>query len=360
VLSADHLHPHAYTRVGHKGLIFDRLDVGVADRGDNGTFTAGQFVGHPACDFDTPRIVPFARGLYHNRNRVYMPELGRFAQADPNASGQTLLDLPVYHGRRFTSAAVLFDLRARYGDGGSLYAYMGGNPWLRGDPMGLSWDPFDDMVMDYLAADIGQRHAALDTLGRALGIAKGSLNSTRRSAIPTWKAQAFNSIIWNVLSSSGVPVLSQMGDVMLLASGEIGWGEFALNFAAGLAPAGKYVLGGAKLTAFAIKAGAAYAAAAPVVGWVIKKDEFHHFFPRQYWDDFERLGFTPDELDNAGMMLTREHRKAIHGKGFGLEDAWNDKWYQWLRANKTRSITKQDAIRYLQHMFDQFGLGYAL
>jgi hypothetical protein len=146
VLSADHIHPHAYTRVGHKGLIFDRLDVGVADRGDDGSFKPGQFVGHVSCEFDTPRIVPFARGLYHNRNRVYMPELGRLAQADPNASGQTVLDLPVYHGRAFRPATISFDIAARYADGGSLFAYMGGNPWQRSDAMGLF---FFDMAVRY-------------------------------------------------------------------------------------------------------------------------------------------------------------------------------------------------------------------
>jgi hypothetical protein len=143
VLSTDHLHPHAYTRVGHKGLIFDRLNVGVADRGDDGSFTPGQFVGHPGCDFDTPRIVPFARGFYHNRNRVYMPELGRFAQADPNASGQTVLSLPVYHGRAIGAGSISFSLQSRYGDGGSLFGYMGGNPWMRSDEMGLFFNPVD-------------------------------------------------------------------------------------------------------------------------------------------------------------------------------------------------------------------------
>ena len=143
MLSADHIHGHAYPRVGHKGLIFDRLDVGVADRGDDGTFTAGQFVGHPGCDFDTPRIVPFARGFYHNRNRVYMPELGRFAQADPNASGQTVLSLPVYHGRAIGAGSISFSLQSRYGDGGSLFGYMGGNPWMRSDEMGLFFNPTD-------------------------------------------------------------------------------------------------------------------------------------------------------------------------------------------------------------------------
>ena len=137
VLSTDHIHAHAYSRVGHKGLIFDRLDVGVADRGDDGSFTQGQFVGHASCGFDTPRIVPFAKGLYHNRNRVYVPEHGRFAQADPNASGQTLLDLPVYHGKVVFSTVNYFDVGFRYADSGSLYCYLKNRPMSASDPMGL-------------------------------------------------------------------------------------------------------------------------------------------------------------------------------------------------------------------------------
>jgi len=182
VLSTDHIHAHAYSRVGHKGLIFDRLDagvgVGVADRGEDGSFTPGQFVGHASTGFDVPRIVPYARGLYHNRNRVSTPELGRFAQADPNASGMGLLDMPVYHGRAFSAGTISFDVQARYGDGGSLYGYMGGNPWMNSDSMGLffgaamsGWDgegggyndPFD-IVDEYIAEDAGSKAAFLENI----------------------------------------------------------------------------------------------------------------------------------------------------------------------------------------------------
>jgi len=39
---------------------------------------------------ETPRLVPFAHAIYHNRNRAYNPQFGRFMQADPNASGLAL------------------------------------------------------------------------------------------------------------------------------------------------------------------------------------------------------------------------------------------------------------------------------
>ncbi|MFG0286513.1 MAG: hypothetical protein ACF8R7_19030 [Phycisphaerales bacterium JB039] len=61
VLSADHLHAMALPHLGHKGLFVDRLDVGVVTG-----------VGGP----ESPRLVPYARAIYHNRNRAYSPTLG--------------------------------------------------------------------------------------------------------------------------------------------------------------------------------------------------------------------------------------------------------------------------------------------
>ena len=222
MLSTDHIHAHAYSRVGHKGLIFDRLDVGVADRGDDGSFTQGQFVGHASCGFDTPRIVPFARGFYHNRNRVYMPELGRFAQADPNASGQSLLDMPVYHGGAFSAGAVSFDVQARYGDGGSLYAYMGGNPWMRSDSMGLFFgayfsaldtqrdlgtnDPFD-IVDEYIAEYIASKAAFLEKIYGAYYVAGQVAFAAAQVAFPplgigvaAYNLGTGNGSVWDVLA----------------------------------------------------------------------------------------------------------------------------------------------------------------
>lgn len=150
VMSADHLYPHAYSHVGHKGLFIDRLDVGVADHGEDSEFEPGMFVGHASCEFDVPRVVPFGRSIYQNRNRAYMPNIGRFAQADPNASGVGVLDLPLHHGIGFSSMALAFDVESRYGNSGSLFAYLDCNPSNRQDPMGLF---FFDMALKY--AEIG-------------------------------------------------------------------------------------------------------------------------------------------------------------------------------------------------------------
>jgi len=162
VLSADHIHPHAYSRLGHKGLIFDRLDagvgpgtgVGVADRGDDGGFTPGQFIGHASCGFDVLRIVPYARGLYHNRNRVYVPELGRFAQADPNASGVGVMHQSTFNGKTSCVQNPFFSMFERYENGANIHGYCDSRPLQRDDVLGLEWTDdgsFDDVILPALS-----------------------------------------------------------------------------------------------------------------------------------------------------------------------------------------------------------------
>lgn len=147
-LTADHLHAFAPLHAGHKGLFLDRLDVGVADA------TTGE---------ELPRLVPYAHALYQVRNRVYAPQLGRFLQPDPNASGQTLLEAAAYNGRGLGAIAAAFDLEGRLDDGLNLYQYLGSNPWRRSDAMGLSWDPFS-MVDDYIAESMGERVAFMERI----------------------------------------------------------------------------------------------------------------------------------------------------------------------------------------------------
>ena len=65
VFSADHLSPHPFMHAGHKGLFFDRLDVGVADAAPG----SGGGVGAA----ESPRLVPFAHSIIHSRNCTYTP-----------------------------------------------------------------------------------------------------------------------------------------------------------------------------------------------------------------------------------------------------------------------------------------------
>jgi hypothetical protein len=92
VISADHLLPHPMNKVGHKGLFAERLDVGVADATVQGSMV------HGGIGVETPKLAPFGHHIYHNRNRVHNPKLGRFMQSDPNASGVVVMNSPGYLG----------------------------------------------------------------------------------------------------------------------------------------------------------------------------------------------------------------------------------------------------------------------
>jgi hypothetical protein len=67
-------------------------------------------------------------------------------------------------GHRGSGAlSIAFGLEGHYGDGMNAYEYLGSNPWSRGDPMGLSWDPFN-LVDEYLAEDAGSKAAFLESV----------------------------------------------------------------------------------------------------------------------------------------------------------------------------------------------------
>jgi guanyl-specific ribonuclease Sa len=127
VLSADHLLPHPAFSAGHKGLFAERLDTPLAWQ------TGGTTVD------ESPRVVPFARVLYHNRNRIHNPRFGRFMQSDPNATGIVALDTLAYHGTAIGPIAVSPDLDAWLGDGANLHQYIGSNPWRGHDALGLTY-----------------------------------------------------------------------------------------------------------------------------------------------------------------------------------------------------------------------------
>jgi hypothetical protein len=126
VFSADHLFDHPFLSVGHKGLFVERLDVGVADASVPGAQYA-----------DTPRLTPFAHHIYHNRNRSHHPTLGRFLQADPNASGVVAVTKIATQGETIKPEVTKFNMEERYGDGANIYQYLRSASWMAIDPTGL-------------------------------------------------------------------------------------------------------------------------------------------------------------------------------------------------------------------------------
>ncbi len=201
---------------GHKGLFLDRLDVGVADA------ITGE---------ELPRLVPYGHARYQVRNRVYAPQLGRFLQPDPNASGQTLLEAAAYNGRGLGAIAAAFDLEGRLGDGLNLYQYLGSNPSGRSDPMGLFFgaamsafdgngrsDPFD-MVDEYIAEDAGSKAAFLGQLGMG--------------------AHSVAVVAATIASWMPIPIVNTLGDLALYALGEQSGAQTAFNVALNMMPGGE-------------------------------------------------------------------------------------------------------------------------
>jgi RHS repeat-associated protein len=105
VLAAEQIHTSPEQRVGHKGLFVDYLDEDFA--------------------------------IYHNRNRTYMPEYGRFAQRDPHAMGGPIAFSLASGGQSVSFATPDIDLRSHLRDGHNTYQYLMSSPSLHFDPLGL-------------------------------------------------------------------------------------------------------------------------------------------------------------------------------------------------------------------------------
>jgi len=160
------------------------------------------------------------------RNRAYSPQMGRFMQPDPYATAMMLIEAASYHGRGLDAMVAAFDVQGMYGDGMNLYAYLGANPWMRSDPLGLSWDPFD-MVDEYLAESAGNSAAFMSALGQGMK-ATAILAATIASYLP-------------------FPFVGNLGEVALYALGETTDEGLVAAMALGLIPGGKL---GAKFGSF--------------------------------------------------------------------------------------------------------------
>ncbi|MEQ8845674.1 MAG: hypothetical protein RIB58_12550 [Phycisphaerales bacterium] len=103
------------SRIGHQGLFADRLNAPTTlDPLDTGS-----------------------HNIWHNRNRTLLPELGRFAQRDPNATGQGASSMLDMYGSALHDGVSPPDPAALFGDGQNIYAYAVANPTQLRDPSGL-------------------------------------------------------------------------------------------------------------------------------------------------------------------------------------------------------------------------------
>ncbi len=156
-----------WSRIGHQGLRFDRHDrpwLPPMDLSDTPNDKLGEYA-----------------GLYHNRNRMYSPSLGRFTTRDPNASGQVVCGL-WERGSAPPSFALSLAPDLFYANGMSLHQALGSNGLRRFDPNGLEFQAssllwamgvqglFGGAIGGYFG---GWEGAALGFVGGALGGAAG-------------------------------------------------------------------------------------------------------------------------------------------------------------------------------------------
>jgi RHS repeat-associated protein len=128
----------AACRIGHQGLFIDRLDSGAAD----------------------PSLTSGADLLYHNRNRPYSPALGRFMQRDVNQTALPIVTALIMNGQVVDSFLSPFMPQGQYAGGMNLYEYNTSNPVSFRDPLGLIYDPFED-VDEAIAMMYAERAQAL-------------------------------------------------------------------------------------------------------------------------------------------------------------------------------------------------------
>jgi len=106
--------PHSH--IGHQGLFFYRFNPQTGD---------------------TATLSTTAVGLYHNRNRWYSPNLGRFTSRDPNETAAMILLGHAMHAGHMLADASAFRPESHFSNGMNLLVYLGGNPVGRSDPAGL-------------------------------------------------------------------------------------------------------------------------------------------------------------------------------------------------------------------------------
>ena len=115
--------------VGHQGLFYLRFD--------------GLNTDAPIVPSDI--IAGTGSGVWYNRNRMYDPANGRFTSKDVNSTGVPTLNSMAFHGEGISPGVEGFEGQSLYGDGMSLFAYLGINPLKRHDATGLVYDPFEDV-----------------------------------------------------------------------------------------------------------------------------------------------------------------------------------------------------------------------
>lgn len=180
----------------------------------------------------------------------FVPKYGRFLQADPNASGLTVVsDAGWYHGRAPNVQAWDPSLQNRTANGLHLSQYVGSNPVSRSDPLGLSYDMFDEV--EAIAAE--HTFSGLVGLQVAKDHARGELKKLRayERAAFQWDELVMDrdeAILFSVIGSpffskicfeAGTPVVGADGHPSLIESVALGSAVFSIQDPSSMPPSGQ-------------------------------------------------------------------------------------------------------------------------
>jgi RHS repeat-associated protein len=243
-------------------------------------------------------------GLYYFGYRFYDPTLQRWLNRDP----------------------------IQEAGGINLYGFVGNNPINRIDPYGLAWyNPWSWGLWDSIANQVyPQPSTTVATPAPADPEDNVGNNTTAFSIQPP-------GVMQQAANESTQVGMAVPNGILNTAAMMLGPGE-----AEGAYAAADEALQAERAAATASKAAKA-----------AEKCEKHHLLPRQFANNFKKVGLNPD--DYTMDLPAAQHRLTPDGIHTGpAADSWNGQWSQFFQNNP--NYTQQDVLNQLSSMQQQFGL----
>ncbi len=208
--------------LGHKGLFLDRLDEDL----EGPTGPSGP---------KPPRLTPGAKLLVQMRNRAYLPDQGRFLQADPNASAMLTIATGAHSGDPLgvdPDGIDGIDLAGRYGDGACLYEYVRSRPGSGSDPLGLFYGAYALRAGSRLG-NIGYELTAQYASNQEMDLdwasdwsQRDDMNSRMSSG---WVDNIFQDAFSDFAKDAAMDMLGPLGDIMALFELGTAIGEYLVG-----------------------------------------------------------------------------------------------------------------------------------
>jgi hypothetical protein len=214
----------------------------------------------------------------------------------------------------------------------NLYGFVGNNPINRIDPYGLAWyNPWSWGLWDSIANQVyPQPSTTVATPAPADPEDNVGNNTTAFSIQPP-------GVMQQAANESTQVGMAVPNGILNTAAMMLGPGE-----AEGAYAAADEALQAERAAATASKAAKA-----------AEKCEKHHLLPRQFANNFKKVGLNPD--DYTMDLPAAQHRLTPDGIHTGpAADSWNGQWSQFFQNNP--NYTQQDVLNQLSSMQQQFGL----